>query len=131
MWLGGLRYRQAAIRRQRSGEETDMHRFLIALGALAFLAACDETRTSAVVSTASPTITQTATPTPTPTQTPTSTPIAPPTQASQPAIRADYLAELRAEGVSAICNDGTLSYSRHRSGTCSYHEGVREWTGLI
>ncbi len=27
----------------------------------------------------------------------------------------------------AICNDGTLSYSQHRSGTCSHHGGVRVW----
>ena len=30
-------------------------------------------------------------------------------------------------GASAICNDGTLSYSEHRRGTCSRHRGVREW----
>ena len=28
---------------------------------------------------------------------------------------------------SAICKDGTLSYSAHRSGTCSRHGGVRQW----
>jgi len=28
---------------------------------------------------------------------------------------------------SAVCNDGTLSHSAHRSGTCSGHGGVREW----
>jgi hypothetical protein len=28
---------------------------------------------------------------------------------------------------SAICNDGSLSYSQHRSGTCSRHGGVRRW----
>ena len=38
---------------------------------------------------------------------------------------------LRAQGVSAICNDGTYSYSQHRSGTCSHHHGVQVWTGLI
>jgi hypothetical protein len=30
-------------------------------------------------------------------------------------------------GATAICNDGTYSYSQHRSGTCSHHSGVREW----
>lgn len=30
-------------------------------------------------------------------------------------------------GASAICNDGTLSYSEHRKGTCSHHGGVKEW----
>jgi hypothetical protein len=28
---------------------------------------------------------------------------------------------------SAVCNDGALSYSQHRSGTCSGHHGVRQW----
>jgi DNA-directed RNA polymerase subunit M/transcription elongation factor TFIIS len=27
----------------------------------------------------------------------------------------------------ARCNDSTYSYSEHRSGTCSWHGGVREW----
>ena len=113
-----------------------MHRFLIALGALVVLAACGEPQTSTVAFTSSPTTTQSATPTPTPTPTPTLTPrstptAAPPAQAPQPTSHADYLAELRAQGVSAICNDGTLSRSANRRGTCSYHGGVREWTGLI
>jgi hypothetical protein len=30
-------------------------------------------------------------------------------------------------GATAICNDGTCSYSQHRSGTCSHHGGVRQW----
>lgn len=30
-------------------------------------------------------------------------------------------------GASAICRDGTPSYSAHRSGTCSHHGGVAEW----
>ena len=30
-------------------------------------------------------------------------------------------------GATAICNDGTCSYSKHRSGTCSHHGGVRQW----
>jgi len=30
-------------------------------------------------------------------------------------------------GVTAICNDGTYSYSKHCQGTCSHHGGVREW----
>jgi outer membrane murein-binding lipoprotein Lpp len=29
--------------------------------------------------------------------------------------------------VTAICNDGTYSYSQHASGTCSWHGGVRTW----
>jgi len=31
------------------------------------------------------------------------------------------------EGASARCRDGTCSFSRHRSGTCSRHGGVAEW----
>jgi len=30
-------------------------------------------------------------------------------------------------GATAVCNDGTCSYSKHRSGTCSHHGGVRQW----
>lgn len=30
-------------------------------------------------------------------------------------------------GASAECNDGTYSFSQHRSGTCSHHGGVEEW----
>jgi hypothetical protein len=56
---------------------------------------------------------------------------APSPASASPAPPADPYATLRAQGVSAICNDGTYSYSRHRSGTCSHHGGVRVWTGLI
>jgi 5-methylcytosine-specific restriction endonuclease McrA len=30
-------------------------------------------------------------------------------------------------GATALCRDGTYSFSRHRSGTCSYHGGVARW----
>lgn len=30
-------------------------------------------------------------------------------------------------GATAICADGTYSFSMHRSGTCSHHGGVSEW----
>jgi len=30
-------------------------------------------------------------------------------------------------GATALCRDGTYSYSKHRSGTCSHHGGVRKW----
>jgi hypothetical protein len=30
-------------------------------------------------------------------------------------------------GATARCNDGTYSFSQHRSGTCSHHGGVAEW----
>jgi hypothetical protein len=34
-------------------------------------------------------------------------------------------------GATAICNDGSPSYSQHRRGTCSYHGGVREFIASI
>jgi hypothetical protein len=30
-------------------------------------------------------------------------------------------------GATAICNDGTYSYSQSRRGTCSHHGGVKQW----
>src|SRR5947209_12012653 len=30
-------------------------------------------------------------------------------------------------GATAVCKDGTYSYSKHHSGTCSHHGGVRRW----
>lgn len=30
-------------------------------------------------------------------------------------------------GATAMCNDGTYSYSAHRQGTCSHHGGVAVW----
>ncbi len=30
-------------------------------------------------------------------------------------------------GASALCRDGTYSFSKHRSGTCSHHGGVAQW----
>jgi hypothetical protein len=32
---------------------------------------------------------------------------------------------------SALCRDGTYSYSAHRSGTCSWHHGVAQWNPRI
>jgi hypothetical protein len=31
------------------------------------------------------------------------------------------------DGATALCNDGTLSYSAHHRGTCSHHHGVAVW----
>lgn len=31
------------------------------------------------------------------------------------------------QGATAICRDGSYSFSRHHSGTCSGHGGVRNW----
>lgn len=30
-------------------------------------------------------------------------------------------------GATALCRDGTYSFSAHRSGTCSHHGGVESW----
>jgi hypothetical protein len=30
-------------------------------------------------------------------------------------------------GATAECNDGTYSFSKHHSGTCSHHGGVKRW----
>ena len=30
-------------------------------------------------------------------------------------------------GASAVCCDGTYSFSQHRQGTCSHHGGVSRW----
>lgn len=67
---------------------------------------------------------------------PTPPPVAPaiavaPAPPPPPPPAADPYAALRAQGVSAICVDGTYSYSQQRSGTCSHHGGVQVWTGLI
>jgi hypothetical protein len=34
---------------------------------------------------------------------------------------------VRPPGPTALCRDGTLSESHHRSGTCSHHHGVKSW----
>jgi hypothetical protein len=31
------------------------------------------------------------------------------------------------KGATALCADGTYSFSQHRRGTCSHHGGVKEW----
>jgi serine/threonine-protein kinase len=71
------------------------------------------------------------------TVTPTATPTAPPAQvaapppALAPAANADPYPAATAAGASAVCHDGTWSFSKHRSGTCSSHGGVHWWTGNL
>jgi len=87
--------------------------------------------------TAKPTPTPTAKPTPTPTAAPTATPTAVPPQPvatpvpAAPAPAADPYAAATAAGASAVCADGSWSFSQNRSGTCSHHGGVHWWTGNL
>jgi hypothetical protein len=85
--------------------------------------------------TASPLVTSTPTATPKPTLAPTPVPtpyvapatpyVAPVTPYVPPVVtQAPYNPYA---GATAICSDGTLSFSAHRSGTCSHHGGVAEW----
>ena len=48
-------------------------------------------------------------------------PVYAPPQAPRPVTPAAPL------GATAICNDGSYSFSQHRSGTCSHHGGVAVW----
>ena len=38
-----------------------------------------------------------------------------------------YASDSPPPGATAECNDGTYSFSTHRSGTCSGHGGVKRW----
>ena len=40
---------------------------------------------------------------------------------------ANYSTENNYSNGTATCRDGTISYSRHRQGTCSWHGGVEFW----
>lgn len=71
-----------------------------------------------------PTRTPTRTPTKTITRTKTATPRPYIPQPTQPYIQPT---SNNPSGASAICKDGTYSYSQHRRGTCSGHGGVSVW----
>jgi hypothetical protein len=58
---------------------------------------------------------------------PVAAPVAVPVVAPPP----DPYAAAKAAGASAVCADGTLSFSKNRSGTCSSHGGVHWWTGNL
>jgi len=54
---------------------------------------------------------------------------APPPPAAAPAVQspAQPIPPQHPSDASALCNDGTYSYSQHRRGTCSHHGGVKLW----
>jgi hypothetical protein len=77
-------------------------------------------------------------PIPTPAPTPTPIPIATPTPTPTPSASTGVCAGLPGDivaacqaGASAVCRDGTWSYSANRSGTFSHHGGVYWWTGNL
>jgi hypothetical protein len=82
----------------------------------------------------SPTPLPSPSPTSTPRPAPTAAPTAPPTPvpvqpAPPPAV--DTYAAATAAGATAVCADGSWSFSQNRSGTCSHHGGVHWWTGNL
>jgi hypothetical protein len=84
---------------------------------------------------ASPTGEPTAEATPAPTDAPsepatTPKPATPKPVAPKP-TPTDVEAAAKAAGATAICADGTWSYSATRSGACSQHGGVHWWTGNV
>ena len=71
-----------------------------------------------------------ATPPPAPTVRPTAHAVTPKPVAPKPTAT-DADAAAKAAGATAICADGTLSFSKTRSGACSQHGGVHWWTGNV
>ncbi len=63
-------------------------------------------------------------PTPTPFPTPTLAPTPTPANTQVPNVNEP---STHPAGATAICNDGTYSFSANRRGTCSRHGGVRQW----
>lgn len=109
----------------------------IVIGAIASLTNPQPSTNGAPASatpTASPIGTASQAPATAATEAPTAPPTAPPATAPPPAAPVtsgfDHNAA-KAAGASAICGDGTWSYSAHRSGTCSSHGGVNWWTGNL
>ena len=77
---------------------------------------------------ASPSHSPLASPSPTP------SPVAIATAAPAPVVAPppqDPYAAATAQGASAVCADGSWSFSKTRSGTCSSHGGVHWWTGNL
>jgi hypothetical protein len=85
--------------------------------------------------TASPTEEPSAAPSPAPTDAPSEPAVTPKPATPKPVAPeptpTDAEAAAKAAGATAICADGTWSYSPTRSGTCSQHGGVHWWTGNV
>lgn len=79
---------------------------------------------------ASPSQLPSPTPTPIPSPSPRAVAASAPPPAPPPPAQDPYPAATAA-GASAVCADGTWSYSKTRSGTCSHHGGVHWWTGNL
>jgi hypothetical protein len=58
---------------------------------------------------------------------PTTAPLPPPPTDTPAPAATDAPAPQAPAGATAICVDGTYSYSQTRSGTCSHHGGVAQW----
>jgi serine/threonine-protein kinase len=75
------------------------------------------------------------TPTPSPSASALASPLPSPTPqapaTSAPAASSDPYPAATAAGASAVCADGSWSFSKTRSGTCSGHGGVHWWTGNL
>lgn len=83
-----------------------------------------------LVAVSTPSVAKTVVPTmtnpPTYTALPTASPVVLPTETVTP-FPAIVPSPAHPAGASALCNDGTYSYSTTRSGTCSGHGGVYIW----
>ena len=89
-----------------------------------------ESRPASPSSAASPSPSHLASPSPTPPPSPVAAPTAVPAPVVAPPPQNPYAAATAA-GASAVCADGTWSFSKTRSGTCSSHGGVHWWTGNL
>ena len=84
----------------------------------------DQTNPTSRPSTAAETVTAS----PTPYASPRATSYGLTSKPSQPAARSRQAPQRSApSGASAVCRDGTYSYSQNRRGTCSHHGGVAQW----
>jgi hypothetical protein len=95
---------------------------------LLLLASCDDPNvspSSGDITTTSPSATAVATPSPTPAA------VASVAPAVNPPAAQDPYPAATAAGATAVCADGTWSFSQNRSGTCSHHGGVHWWTGNL